>query len=71
MGLGRTSTHWKNFVKNLVVAEEWREKFRMGSASLCRPSKELCPFIEGKVTHTGTCLKFFLRLMVFLNVLEP
>lgn len=47
----RTSARWENFVKEVVLPEEWKENFRMGHASLYKLSEELRPFIEGKVTR--------------------
>ena len=44
---GRTSAWWDNFVNEVVVAEEWRENFRMSRGNYHRL----------KVLLTGACLK--------------
>ena len=45
---GRTSAWWDNFVNQIVIAEEWRENFRMSRGSLYELANELRPYIEGK-----------------------
>ena len=47
---GRTSIWWQNFVHNVVLAEEWKENFRMSQESFLQLSSLLRPFIERKVT---------------------
>lgn len=47
---GRTSAWWDNFVNQIVIAEEWRENFRMSRGSLYELANELRPYIEGKTT---------------------
>ena len=48
---GRTSAWWDNFVNEVVVAEEWRENFRMSRRNLLKLSELLRPHIEGKTTR--------------------
>ena len=47
---GRTSSWWDNFEHEVVVAEEWRENFRMSRTSLLKLSDLLRPHIEGQTT---------------------
>ena len=47
---GRTSAWWDNFVNQIVIAEEWRENFRISRGSLYELANELRPYIEGKTT---------------------
>lgn len=48
---GRTSSWWDNFENEVVViAEEWRENFRMSRTLLLSLSERLYPHIEGKTT---------------------
>lgn len=48
---GRTSAWWDNFVNEVVVAEEWRENFRMSRRNLLKLSELLRPHSEGKTTR--------------------
>ena len=48
---GRTSAWWDNFVNEVVVAEEWRENFRISRRNLLKLSELLQPYIEGKTTR--------------------
>ena len=47
---GRTSAWWDNFVDEVVIAEEWRENFRMSRVSLLSLRELLRPHIEGQET---------------------
>ena len=47
---GRTSAWWDNFVNEVVVAEEWRENFRMSRRNLLKLSELLRPHIEGDIS---------------------
>ena len=47
---GRTSTWWNNFVNEVVIAEEWKENFRMSKNSSHKFAEELEPYIKGKDT---------------------
>ncbi|XP_046844789.1 putative nuclease HARBI1 [Xenia sp. Carnegie-2017] len=47
---GRTSAWWDNFASEIIVAEEWRENFRMSRESINSLAEELRPYIEGKNT---------------------
>ena len=48
---GRTSAWWDNFVADIVVAEEWKENFRMSKQNFYKLCDELRPYIEKQVTH--------------------
>ena len=43
---GRTDGWWQNFVNNVVVAEEWRENFRMSRDSFFLLCNRLRPILE-------------------------
>lgn len=47
----RMSVWWDNFVNKVVVAEEWRENFRISRRNLLKLSELLRPHIEGKTTR--------------------
>ena len=47
---GRTSVWWDTFVNEVMIAEEWRENFRMSRSSLLSLSELLHPYIEGEET---------------------
>lgn len=47
---GRSSSWWDNFENEVVVAEEWRENFRMSRTALLSLSELLRPHIEGRTT---------------------
>ncbi len=46
---GRATAWWDNFRAEIVIAEEWKENFRMSRNSLYRLADELQPYIQGKV----------------------
>ena len=48
---GRTSSWWDNFVKNIVVEEEWREIFRMSKVTFGKLCDELRDEIRLNETH--------------------
>ena len=48
---GRTARWWDNLENQVVLAEEWRENFRMSRGSLHRLSAILRPHIEGQTTR--------------------
>ncbi|XP_060780301.1 putative nuclease HARBI1 [Neoarius graeffei] len=48
---GRSSAWWDNFVDQVVVAEEWRENFRMSRSALIHLSERLCLQLEGTTTR--------------------
>ena len=43
---GRTSLWWENFVNNIVVAEEWRENFRMSKENFMKLCDKVRPFLR-------------------------
>ena len=47
---GRATAWWDNFRAEIVIAEEWKENFRMSRNSLYRLADELQPYIQGKAT---------------------
>lgn len=47
----RMSVWWDNFVNKVVVAEEWRENFRISRRNLLKLSELLRPHTEGKTTR--------------------
>ena len=47
---GRTSKWWQNFVDNVVLAEEWKENFRLSKDNFLQLCSLLRPFIERKAT---------------------
>lgn len=47
---GRTNAWWNSFVTDNVVAEEWKENFRMSKLSFNKLCDELRPYIEKQVT---------------------
>ena len=48
---GRMSAWSENFVNEVIVAEEWRENFRMSRRNLLKLSELLRPHIQGKTTR--------------------
>ena len=48
---GRTSAWWDNFVSDVVVAEEWKENFRMSQQNFYKLCDELRPHIQKQVTN--------------------
>lgn len=50
---GRTSSWWDNFVKNIVVEEEWREHFRMSKGTFGK----LCDELRDEITLVETHLR--------------
>ena len=47
---GRTKSWWNNFKQNVVVAEEWKENFRMSKDSFYKLCNEVRPFLQKKTT---------------------
>ena len=47
---GRATAWWDNFRVEIVIAEEWKEIFRMSRDSLYHLADELQPYIQGKAT---------------------
>ena len=47
---GRTSAWWDNFVSGVVVAEEWKENFRMSKPTFDKLCGELKPLLEKQAT---------------------
>lgn len=47
----RTSAWWDNFVSQTVLAEEWKENFRICRTCLLKLSEELRTYIEGNSTR--------------------
>lgn len=50
---GRTSLWWENFVNNIVVAEEWRESFRMSKENFMKCDK-VRPFLLKQSTNMSS-----------------
>ncbi len=48
---GRTDAWWGNFVKNIVVPEQWKENFRMSRESFFDLCNELRPFLQQQQTN--------------------
>ena len=48
---GRKSAWWDNFVNKVVVAEEWKENFRMSRRNLLKLSELLRPYIEDETNR--------------------
>ena len=48
---GRTDAWWNNFTRNLVVAEEWKENFRVSHESFNILCAQLGPYIERQPTN--------------------
>ena len=48
---GRTSLWWENFVNNIVVAEEWRENFRMSKENFMKLCDKVRPFLLKQSTN--------------------
>ena len=48
---GRTRVWWDNFLNGVMLAEEWKENFRMDKDNFYKLCGELRPFIERKVTN--------------------
>ena len=47
---GRCDIWWNNFLNDVVVAEEWRENFRMSKETFMKLCDELRPFLEKQTT---------------------
>ena len=47
---GRTSAWWDNFVSGVVVAEEWKENFRMSKPTFDKLCGELKPLLKKQAT---------------------
>ena len=48
---GRTQDWWDNFIREVVVPEEWKENFRMSRGSFMKLCDELCPHIQKRTTN--------------------
>ena len=48
---GRTNAWWSSFTRNIVVAEEWRENFRVSQESFKSLCAQLRPYIEMQATN--------------------
>ena len=48
---GRTKQWWHNYINGTVVAEEWKENFRMSKPSFMELCEELRPLLEKKDTR--------------------
>lgn len=67
---GRTSAWWDNFVRGIMIEEEWRENFRMSRGSLYKLADELRPYIEGKRTIMRTPVDVIKQVAVTLYYLS-
>ena len=66
---GRTDAWWLNFVKNVVIAEEWIENFRMSRDSFYQLCDELRPFLTKLHTNMREPLSVEKQLAVTLYYL--
>ena len=66
---GRTSAWWLNFVRNIVIAEEWIENFRMSRDSFYQLCDELRPFLTKISTNMRQPLSVEKQLAVTLYYL--
>ena len=48
---GRTSLWWENFENNIVVAEDWRENFRMSKENFMKLCDKVRPFLLKQSTN--------------------
>ena len=48
---GRTQDWWDNFIREVVVPEEWKENFRMSRGSFMKLCDELRPHIQKRTTN--------------------
>ena len=63
---GRTSLWWDNFANGSVVAEEWKENFRMSKWSFMKLCGEIGPHIAKKKTNMRLPLSVEKQLAIFL-----
>eukprot|EP00794_Sanderia_malayensis_P015583 gene15583-17157_t len=66
----RTSAWWENFVKDVVVPEEWREHFRISKKSFMELSNQLRPFLLKQVTNMRRPISLEMQLAVTLYYLS-
>ena len=62
---GRTSTWWLNFVRQVVVLEEWRDNFRMSRENLLRLCDESRPFVIRHRTNMWVPISIEKQVAVF------
>ena len=63
---GRTSIWWKNFVKEVVIPEEWRENFRMSRYNFFTLSEQLRPHLEKQITNMRLPISVEKQVAIFL-----
>ena len=47
---GRSKIWWNNFLNGIIVANEWRENFRMTRDTFMTLTEEVRPFLEKRTT---------------------
>ena len=64
--LGRMSIWWKNFVKEVVIPEEWRDNFRMSRDNFFKLSRQLRPQLEKQITNMRLPMSVEKQVAIFL-----
>ena len=67
---GRTSLWWENFVNNIVVAEEWRESFRMSKENFMKLCDKVRPFLLKQSTNMRSPISVEKQVAVTLYYLS-
>jgi len=67
---GRTSLWWENFVNNIVVAEEWRENFRMSKENFMKLCDKVRPFLLKQSTNMRSPISVEKQVAVTLYYLS-
>ena len=63
---GRTSVWWLNFVRQVVIPEEWRENFRMSRENFLNLCDQLRPFLLRQRTNMRFPISVEKQVAVFL-----
>ena len=66
---GRTNAWWNNVISDRVIAEEWRENFRMSKTSFTKLCDELRPYLNKTDTRMRECLSVELQVAATLYYL--
>ena len=67
---GRTRAWWNNFTRNTVIAEEWKENFRMSSQTFMDLCEELRPFLQRQTTNMRSSISVEMQVAVTLYYLS-
>ena len=67
---GRTSLWWENFLNNIVVAEEWRENFRLSKENFMKLCDKVRPFLLKQSTNMRSPISVEKQLAVTLYYLS-